>query len=103
VIGVAVEGYKPERMIAGLAQRLDSLLAQWAELPDITARVARHWDKQMNWLQYRWWLMGAAGVLLLLGVIWFAFQGGQSTTGDCSQIVNKAGEVKIDCSFGTSK
>jgi len=101
VIGVAVEGYKPERMIAGLAQRLDSLLAQWAELPDITARVAQQWDRQMNWLQYRWWLIGAAGTLLLLGMIWFL--GGQSTTGDCSQIVNKAGEVKIDCSFGTSK
>jgi Trypsin-like peptidase domain len=103
VIGVAVEGYKPERMIAGLAQRLDSLLAQWAELPEITARVAQQWDKQMNWLQYRWWLIGAAGILLLLGMMWFAFQGGQSTTGDCSQIVNQAGEVKIDCSFGTSK
>jgi len=103
VIGVAVEGYKPERMIAGLAQWLDSLLAHWVELPDITARVAQQWDKQMNWLQYRWWLIGAAGILLLLGLMWFAFQGGQSTTGDCSQIVNKAGEVKIDCSFGTSK
>lgn len=71
VIGVAVEGYKPERMIAGLAQRLDSLLAQWAELPDMTARVAQQWDKQMNWLQYRWWLIGAAGILLLLGMAWF--------------------------------
>ena len=72
VIGVAMEGYtEPKRMIAGLAQRLDSLLAQWAELPEITARVAQQWDKQMNWLQYRWWLMGAAGILLLLGVAWF--------------------------------
>jgi hypothetical protein len=102
VIGVAVKGYtEPKRMIAGLAQQLDSLLVQWAELPEITARVAQQWDKQMNWLQYRWWLIGAAGILLLLGMIWFL--GGQSTTGDCSQIVNKAGEVKIDCSFGTSK
>lgn len=116
VIGVAVEGYKPERMIAGLAQRLESLLAQWAELPEITARVAQQWDKQMpeitaqvtptrdkptDWLQYRWWFIGAAGILLLLGVIWFS--GRQSTTGDCSQIVNEAGKVEINCNFGTSK
>jgi len=103
VIGVAVEGYKPERMIAGLAQRLDSLLAHWVELPEITARVAQQWDKQMNWLQYRRWLIGAAGILLLLGVMWFAFQGGQSTRGPCSQIVNQAGKVEINCNFGTSK
>jgi len=83
VIGVAVEGYKPERMIAGLAQRLDSLLAQWAELPEITARVAQQWDKQMleipaqvmqtrdkpiDWLQYRWWLIGAVAILLVSGL-----------------------------------
>ena len=121
VIGVAVEGYKPERMIAGLAQRLDSLLAQWAELPDITARVAQQWDKQMpeitaqvtptrdkpiDWLQYRWWLIGAAGILLLLGVIWFSYppSGNQSTKGDCSPIADKVtGNVSIDCAIGTSK
>lgn len=103
VIGVAVEGYKPEIMIGGLARRLDSLLAQWAELPEITARVAQQWDRQMNWLNYRWWLIGAAGVLLLLGLMWFAFQGGQSTTGDCSQIINEAGKLEINCNFGTSK
>jgi len=114
VIGVVVEGYKPERMIAGLAQRLDSLLAQWAELPDMTARVAQQWDKQMleinaqvtqdkpmNWLQYRWWFIGAAGILLLLGMIWLLSR--PSTTGDCSQVINDAGKVEINCNFGTSK
>ena len=83
VIGVAVEGYKPERMIVGLAQRLDSLLAQWAELPEITARVARQWDKQMQWLNYRWWLMGAAGVLLLLGMMWFVREN-DTIQGNCN-------------------
>jgi hypothetical protein len=103
VIGVVKEGYEREFMIAGLALRLDSLLVQWAELPEITARVAQQWDKQMNWLQYRWWLIGAAGILLLLGMMWFAFRGGQSTTGPCSQIVNQADKADIKCDFGTSK
>ena len=119
VIGVAVEGYKPERMIAGLAQRLDSLLAQWAELREITARVARQWDKQMSeipaqvtstwdkpigWLRYRWWFIGAVAILLLLEVIWFALQGGQSTVGDCSPIVDKTtGNVSLECNIGGFK
>jgi len=117
VIGVAVEGYKPERMIAGLAQRLDSLLAQWAELPEITARVAQQWDKQMleitaqvtptrdkpiDWLQYRWWLIGAAGILLLLGVMWFLSH--PRTTGDCSPTIDKTtGNVSLECNIGGSK
>jgi hypothetical protein len=97
-----------------LAQWLDSLLAQWAELPDITARVARQWDTQISeipaqvtpdkpidWLQYRWWLIGAAGILLLLGMIWLLSR--PTTTGDCSQIINEAGKVEINCNFGTSK
>lgn len=117
VIGVAMEGYtEPKRMIAGLAQRLDSLLTHWAELPEITARVAQQWDKQMSeitaqvtptrdkptdWLQYRWWL-GAAGILLLLGVIWFLSR--PTTTGDCSPTIDKTtGNVSLECNIGGSK
>jgi len=106
VIGVVKEGYEREFMIAGLALRLDSLLVQWAELPEITARVAQQWDKQMNWLQYRWWLIGAAGILLLLGMMWFSYppSGNQSTKGDCSPIVDKTtGNVSLDCAIGTSQ
>jgi len=98
VIGVVKEGYERELMIAGLALRLDSLLAQWAELPEITARVAQQWDKQMNWLQYRWWLIGAAGILLLLGVIWF-ISGDDIKTGDggCGFVISGKVGGNVDC------
>lgn len=44
VIGVAVEGYKPDRMIAGLAQRLDFLFQKWMDLSIINQKVIDIWE-----------------------------------------------------------
>jgi len=44
VIGVAVEGYKPDRMIAGLAQRLDFLFQKWTDLYFINQKIIEIWE-----------------------------------------------------------
>lgn len=45
VIGVAVEGYKPDRMIAGLAQRLDGLFERW---PALNQSTIERWNEQFS-------------------------------------------------------
>jgi len=97
---------KYQRLSRMAYRKLDIRVAQqWdKQMSEITAQVTPTRDKPIDWLQYRWWLIGAAGILLLLGLIWFAFQGGQSTVGDCSPIVDKTtGNVSLECNLGGSK
>ncbi|OQW92771.1 MAG: hypothetical protein BWK79_14005 [Beggiatoa sp. IS2] len=48
IIGVAVEGYKPERMIAGLAQRLEGLFERWPALARLNQPAIVQWERRLN-------------------------------------------------------
>jgi len=72
---------------------------QWdKQMPEITAQVTPTRDKPIDWLQYRWWFIGAAGVLLLLGVIGFISSGNKNEThGDCGIIVSGKVGGNVEC------
>lgn len=98
IIGVAVEGYKPDRMIAGLAQRLDFLFQKWQDLSTLSQHAAKQWDFKMQWFNYRWWIVGGVINLILLGL--FLKMGNTSiNNAECIVMVSGSvgGNVKQDC------